>query len=301
MWEDLELNAEYIPSFKLGFHIAQFICAFVLFCLEIAVFRAKDSVINGNVGWTFACCFLSLPVWVYLAMAPRFPRTRKFAQPYVMATLDGLFALIWLTAFSTQAAYNSADKCGEACSLSKACVAMGVFVFLFSCVTTFLSIWTVKYWQFHNRLPGYDRGQIPAHDVDPDKAAFSMAPHDDDAYERVNMDDHEEDARRPARYDADPYGAPSEASNPYAGGSAYGASSVASRTDVSTSYGGARENPFRQQDNSNPFDSDSEYHRPSPGPQAGGRYAAPSVHDDMDDDRRPAAAFPSADYDRITR
>lgn len=61
-------------------------------------------------------------------MAPRFPRTRKFAQPYVMATLDGVFALIWISAFATQAAYNSANKCGAACNISKACTAMGVFV-----------------------------------------------------------------------------------------------------------------------------------------------------------------------------
>jgi len=54
MWEDLEFDPEKIPAFKLGFHIAQIVCAFVLWCLEIAVFRAENSVVNGNVGWTFA-------------------------------------------------------------------------------------------------------------------------------------------------------------------------------------------------------------------------------------------------------
>ncbi|KAK0754747.1 hypothetical protein B0T18DRAFT_435045 [Schizothecium vesticola] len=290
MWDDIELNTDHIPALKLAFHIGQFVCTLVLWCMEIAVFRAEGSVVNGNVGWTFAVCFLSIPAWIYLVMAPRFPRTRKFAQPYVMATLDGVFALIWISAFATQAAYNSANKCGTACAVSKACVAMGVFVFIFSCVTTFLSIWTVKYWQFNNSLPGYDRGQIPAHNIDPDKAAFSTAPHDDDAYERVNMDDHDEDGRRPGRFNPDPYGAPSSlVSDPYGAGpaSTVGGSQVGSY--VSTSYSGAPENPFRQD---NPFDSDSEYHR---------RYAHPTAHDDLEDDRRPVAAFPSADYDRITR
>lgn len=73
-------------------------------------------------------CFLSIPAWIYLVMAPRFPRTKKFANPYAMACVDGLFAIIWLSAFATQAAYNTAGLCGTACGLSKACVAMGVFV-----------------------------------------------------------------------------------------------------------------------------------------------------------------------------
>ena len=172
---------------------------------------------------------------------------------------------------------------------------------LFSCATTFLSIWTVKYWQFNNRLPGYDRGQATAHNIDPDKAAFSTAPHGDDAYERVDMDDH--DDHRAGRYDADPYGAPSTVSDPYGPGpsSTVGGSQVGSY--VSTSYTGAQENPFRQD---NPFDSDSEYHRPGPTPSPGpsvaaSRYNQPTAHDDLDDDRRPVATFPSADYDRITR
>jgi len=59
MWEDLELNAEHVPAFKLGFHIAQVVFALVLWCMEIAVFRADGSVVTGNVGWTFAV------VWRY--------------------------------------------------------------------------------------------------------------------------------------------------------------------------------------------------------------------------------------------
>jgi hypothetical protein len=65
-------------------------------------------------------------------MAPRFPRTRKIAQPHAMVVVDALFAVIWLSAFSTQAAYNSAGLCGTACHLSKAVVAMAVFVWYVS-------------------------------------------------------------------------------------------------------------------------------------------------------------------------
>lgn len=309
MFEDTEFDPETVPLFKLGFHLAQIVFVVVLWILEIVVFRSQDSVINGNVGWTFAVCFLSVPAWIYLAMAPRFPRTRKFAQPYVMACVDGFFAIVWLSAFSTQAAYNTANKCGQGCGASKAIVGLGFIVFLLFCVTTFISIYSVKFWQWNNRLPGYDKiqrkggGDIDL--ADPDKAAFSMAPHDDEAYAPVHMDDHDADPRRGAGAGAgglgadphsdpfaDPYGAPSHVSDPYAASSVVG-------SQVSTSYGGAQENPFRQ--DANPFDSDNErdYHRPTP-PQAAGRYAPPTAQDDFEDDTRPVH-FPNADYDRITR
>jgi len=54
MWEALEVNAEHVPAFKLGFHLAQVVLALVLWCIEIAVFRAEGSTVTGNVGWTFA-------------------------------------------------------------------------------------------------------------------------------------------------------------------------------------------------------------------------------------------------------
>jgi hypothetical protein len=54
VFEDLEWDAEYVPGLKLGLHAFQIIFAFVVFCLEIAVFKAKDSVVTGNNGWTFA-------------------------------------------------------------------------------------------------------------------------------------------------------------------------------------------------------------------------------------------------------
>lgn len=72
--------------------------------------------------------FLSVPAWIYLIMAPRFPRTRKIAEPHVMLVVDTIFAIIWLSAFSTQAAYNTANLCGTACALSKAVVGLAVFV-----------------------------------------------------------------------------------------------------------------------------------------------------------------------------
>ncbi|KAM7204159.1 hypothetical protein V8F33_001794 [Rhypophila sp. PSN 637] len=308
MFESLEVNAEHIPAYKLGVHIAQVVFALVLWILEIVVFRAKDAPVTGAIGWTFAVCFLSIPAWLYLAMAPRFPRTRKFAEPRAMAVVDGLFAIIWLSAFATQASYNTAGLCGSVCGVSKAIVGLGFFVFLFFCVSTFISIWTIQYWKWNNRLPGYDTksrgGVADPSAIDPDKAAFSMAPHGDDAYAPVNMNDHDNDPEIPlgggvgasgAHSDyADPYGAPRLSPDPYGGPSvppapsSYGGGSV---------VGGQQANPFRDD---NPFDDDTAYNpggrTSAMGGSMGSRYAAPTAQDEYDD-----ARFPSANYDRITR
>jgi hypothetical protein len=61
-------------------------------------------------------------------MTPRFPRTRKFGPPLAFAIVDILFAFLWLSAFSSQASYNSSGKCKGACGASKAVVGMGVFI-----------------------------------------------------------------------------------------------------------------------------------------------------------------------------
>ncbi|KAB5545704.1 hypothetical protein GE09DRAFT_216947 [Coniochaeta sp. 2T2.1] len=310
-WSEFEWDPENLPVLKLGLHIAQVLFAFVAFALGISVFKDADSAIVANNSWAFAVCFLSIPAWIYLCMAPRFPRTRKFAQPHAMAVVDGVFAVFWLSAFAAQAAYNSADKCGGACGQSKAIVAMGFFVFLFFCITTFLSIYTVKFYEWNGRLPGYDKG-ITAQNIDPDKAAFSMAPHDEEAYTHVPMNDHEHD---------DPYaaGGPSGVSDPYNAqtNTAYDAAAVGggSTYDDDTSYGGAggrqtshgsgyaggaagvQENPFRQDD---PFADDHAYGGAGAGGAGvSGHPYAPPTAEEYDDDR--PVQFPAANYDRVVR
>ena len=59
-------------------------------------------------------------------MTPRFPRTRRFAAPWAMLGVDLFCTVLWLSAFATQAAYNTANLCGSRCNLSKAIVGLGV-------------------------------------------------------------------------------------------------------------------------------------------------------------------------------
>lgn len=189
---EFEWHPESVPSLKLGLHIAQIVLAFVVFALEISVFRDDKAEIVGNNGWTFGVCFLSIPAWIYLCMAPRFPRTRKLANPTVMAIVDGVYAVFWLSGFASQAAYNSANQCGGACGRSKGIVGLGFIIFLLFCATTVLSIYSVKYHEWNGRLPGYEHPSAGGQNIDPDKAAFSTNMHDEEAYAHIPMNDQDD-------------------------------------------------------------------------------------------------------------
>ncbi|GAP84185.1 putative chaperone-binding protein [Rosellinia necatrix] len=284
-----KLNPDKVPNAKLGLHLAQVVLALTIFILEIIVFRAQDSKINGNNAWPFGLCFLSIPAWVYLALAPRYERTRRAANPNVMLVIDAIFAIFWLSAFASQAAYNTANSCGKACAVSKAIVGLGFFETLGWILSTLVSAYTLQWYRDNGDLPGYERigtGQ----NIDPDKAAFSMAPHDEEAYAPVNMDDHHDDINDDA-HSHRPYDSSSYSSRPlYEAETSY--------QPHHTSSPAPHENPF---DNSyrthhsvspNPSPFADPYAAPSGGPKI---YAPPAA-DDYDDGR--PVQFPSANYDR---
>lgn len=138
-----------------------------------------------------------------------------------------------------------------------------------------------------------------------------MAPHDEEAYTHVPMNDHDDHEVH------DPYAGPS--TDPYnsQAGSAYdaqaGASSHVGSAYDDTSYGGGagrqtshgsgysgasgvQDNPFRQD---NPFDDDHEYATPHQSTTNVGRPYAPPTAEEYDDDR--PVQFPAANYDRVVR
>jgi len=154
--------------------------------------------------------FLTIPAIIYLTMTPRFPRTRKFANPYAMATVDCLFCIIWLSAFATVANFNSSGKCGDGCGKSKAVVGLGVFLWFVPLssptfkkniltrrprflwiATSLISLYSVVYYKREGYMPGGSRAPTNAQMIDPDKEAFSTAPHDDE-YAPVHHDEHDE-------------------------------------------------------------------------------------------------------------
>ncbi|CCE28533.1 hypothetical protein E4U22_006099 [Claviceps purpurea] len=275
----LEFDPDLVPKAKMGLHCAQILLAIVAWCMEIAVFVGEDAKVVGNNGWTFGVFFLTIPAWVYLIMAPRFGRTRKLAEPHVMLAVDGSFTIIWLSAFATQAAYNTSGLCGQACNISKAVVGLGVFVCLLFAASTFVSAYTLTYWKFHGNLPGYDNRKLRTGDsnIDPDKAAFSMAPHDEEAYERINADDH-------------------DTSNPYVDPARYGHANPYSHDDGNepNSYGAVP-----PQHRSDLFNQDTEYTSGGgvdlPAGSSSHTYAAGARVSYSDE----PAKFPSGRYDRV--
>lgn len=72
--------------------------------------------------------FLTLPALIFETMTVRFPRTRKFANPYALAVVDGLYMIFWLSAFAALASFKSSGKCGDGCHKTGSAIAMGVFV-----------------------------------------------------------------------------------------------------------------------------------------------------------------------------
>ncbi|CAK7220075.1 hypothetical protein SBRCBS47491_004066 [Sporothrix bragantina] len=311
MLDDMQLNADRIPLYKLIFHILQIGVSFVAWVLAIVVFRAKDSSVSGPNGWAFAVCFLSIPAWIYLIGAPRFPRTRRFAEPHVMVAIDALFCIIWLSAFAAQASFNSAGKCGDGCGASKGIVALGVFNTIFFGVTTFFSLYSLKYYQFNGHLPGYENSGSKGggQNIDPDMAAFSTNMHDDEPYARVNnMDPDYDHDHNDYQSEMGGYGGASTVAGG-AGGSAYNnaGSHMGGSSYVgggSSAYGGGssvsgHENPFTAHED--PF-GDNHGLRPAASSASLGTsvahsgYAPPTVHDAYDEDR--PTHFPAADYER---
>ncbi|KAH8679627.1 hypothetical protein BGZ60DRAFT_427950 [Tricladium varicosporioides] len=232
----VEFDPHNLQKIKLGVHISQAVAIFIAWVLEITVFRSSAKL-DGRPGWFFGMCFLSIPALIFLTMTPRFPRTKKFANPYALATVDGLFCVLWLSAFAAQANYNSSGKAGDGLGKSKAVVGFGVFIWLFFIVTTLASIYGVAYYKREGYLPGASRAPHNAQMIDPDKEAFSTAPHDDEYAPVHSMDDHEvlHDAGGP-NYGGSSYGGGiSESSELGAGGSHVGSQS--SRYDGG--YGGS--------------------------------------------------------------
>lgn len=135
----------------------------------------------------------------------------------------------------------------------------------------------MTYAGFHGNLPGYDNRKIRGgeNNIDPDKAAFSMAPHDEEAYERVNMDDNE---------------ASGSGYGNYGGENRYGEANPYSADDDDPSRYGALppRNPL--------FDSETEYHGGGITPPPSMPYSNPSGPSPYDDE---PAQFPAGNYDRV--
>ncbi|KAK6611047.1 hypothetical protein H4I96_02645 [Botrytis cinerea] len=175
----MEFSIHNLQKYKLAVHIVQLAMAVVIWILDIIVMRSTATV-DGRLGWNFGYTFLVLPAVIYLTMTVRFPRTRKFANPYALLAIDLVWCIMALSAFAAVANWNGAGKCGSGCKVSKAVVGLGVFLWLFWIVSTAMSFYGLVYYKREGYLPGASRAPNNAAMIDPDKEAFSTAPHDDE-------------------------------------------------------------------------------------------------------------------------
>lgn len=136
----------------------------------------------------FALCWLTIPVLIYCAMTPRFPRTQPLSNPYAICGFNSLICFFWFVAPIALGVYNTnaqqkgfdkihADYTNKApgavaekdlpsgpscetttgtpkeCSLNRADVALGVFMFLFFLATTLIAIYVALYYRAHLITP----------------------------------------------------------------------------------------------------------------------------------------------------
>ncbi|KFX95522.1 hypothetical protein O988_05767 [Pseudogymnoascus sp. VKM F-3808] len=243
----------HLPRIKTGLHGAQALFTLVAVCITIA-YMTKGAFKAGSIQWYLALCFLSIPPMIYNGMTLLFARSRSWANAYVFAGLDILYAIFWLSAFAAVAAFTSHGGCFRACGLSKAMAGFGFFIFVLWVLTAAISVYGAIYYRNHGSLPG---ARIPnnAAMIDPDREAFSTLPHDDE-YAPVHGNDKDEIDRlgrfdsemgggssshpfEPASYD-NAYARPGNDDDDtlYSSAPSYRPATVEPDTD--TSYGGAK-------------------------------------------------------------
>lgn len=172
-------------------------------------------------------------------------------------------------------------------------------------LSTLISVVSLKYYNTNGMLPGYDnlsRGRTHTmNSIDPDKAAFSTGPVDEEAYAPLGAgrNDHSDDDEH--EFNAGPYGGapvhPGPSASPYGGGMGAG-SMPAHDSDPyghqDTSYGGAASSMGSRYD----VGGESYAHvNPTPPPAGTGLYSPPAVHDD--DDLHGPVQFPAGNYGNI--
>lgn len=136
----------------------------------------------------FALCWLTIPALIYVAMTPRFARTKPLSNPYAICGFNCLICFFWFVApialgvYNTKAQQQGYDKihrdfnnkapgavaeadlpsspsCNtttgtpKECSLNHADVGLAVFNFLFWFATTLMAIYVALYYRVHLITP----------------------------------------------------------------------------------------------------------------------------------------------------
>ncbi|EWC47706.1 hypothetical protein DRE_02906 [Drechslerella stenobrocha 248] len=187
-------------------HGFQGLMVFILWIVLLAL-KAQKGGTPSQANVLFAMCFISVPVIIYTAMAPRWPRTVKFSHPIAQTALCFVSTIIFFAGFVSLAVHNNegisrgetdgVSSCATTiygtpriCELSKAVIGLGVVVFFAFAVTTGMYAYTC-YWLWRENLPFTAHlrpGAVAAHDVEATtQDAFS---HKDDHMLDPQEDEH---------------------------------------------------------------------------------------------------------------
>ncbi|KAK6502720.1 hypothetical protein TWF506_003295 [Arthrobotrys conoides] len=190
-------------------HGFQGLVIFILWVILLAL-KAQKGGSPAAANLLFAMCFISVPIIIYTAMTPRWPRTVRFSHPIAQTALCFLSTILWFAGFVSLAVHNNEgisrgeDKtCAttvygtpKICDLSRGAIGLGVVVFLAWAVTTGMYAYTCYFlWKENMPFTSHLRpGVIATHDVEATtQDAFS---HKDDH----NMLDPQEDEHPQSPY-----------------------------------------------------------------------------------------------------
>jgi translocation protein SEC72 len=156
----MRLQQDRLQTIKNYLHIIQLGLVFLAIILTIAVYT-RNGASDGRTAWYFALCWLTIPLLIYLVMVPMWSRTQRFGNVYAFAALDGLFTILWLSAWAAVAAYVSAGGgCSHfslgsngKCKLSEGTVVLGVFIMALFIGTSYVSIRTAMHYRRTGMMP----------------------------------------------------------------------------------------------------------------------------------------------------
>jgi len=195
----MRLQLDRLGLIKNYIHVGQAVIIFLAIVLTVAIFT-RNGQSDSRIGWYFGLCWLSMPILIYLAMVPMWSRAQRFSNVYAFATLDGLSAFLWLSAWASMASYVASGKgkgdnhkksgCDNfkygspgRCELSTATTILGVIIMVLFLATFFFSFKTAMHYKQTGMMPG--KGNDFS---EQSQAAFSTNMHNEDLEEDQGLD-----------------------------------------------------------------------------------------------------------------
>ena len=209
----MRLQQDRFQKIKNYLHAVQAGLLFLAIILTIAIYT-RNGASDGRTGWFFGLCWLTIPLLIYLVMVPMYSRTQKFGNVYAFAALDGLFTVLWLSAWAAVASYVSAGGgCSKfslgsngKCKLSEGTIILGVFIMALFGATSYVSIRNVMHYRRTGMLPAQTANDFEVQTQDAFSSNMQKDDLEDDADSHRGSYPTYDQASAPAAFDPTSYG-----------------------------------------------------------------------------------------------